>query len=218
LVETQIGVKLELGAASTLLIDAASVSPTNSHVRLTQGQLDVQVPKLGDRRQFAVVTPTAKVVVHGTAFKVTVSRANSGDTNTCVELREGVVTVETQSRTTRLTAPARFGCDPIAARDRGEEARPETASSSGSTATSDRAAEPSAAGPSAGLARSRSSLAAETRLLQAALAKERTGNYAAAERNLRALLSQYPGSVVAPEARAALERLKARGNTPKALE
>jgi hypothetical protein len=213
LVETQMGVKLELAHASTLMLDAASVSPTNGHVSLTEGQVDVQVPKLGEHRQFAVLTPTARVVVHGTAFKVTVSPSSSGEPNTCVELREGVITVETRGGATRLTAPARFGCDP-ASREPVEPTQGDPATSSDPPGSSERAAEPHPLGPGSGVLRPRSSLAAETKLLQAALAKERMGDYAAAERSLRTLLSQYPSSVVAPEARAALERLKSRGNAP----
>ncbi|MGC4068780.1 MAG: FecR domain-containing protein [Polyangiaceae bacterium] len=210
LVETQMGVKLELAHASTLMLDAESVSPSNGHVELTEGEIDVQVPKLGEHRQFAVLTPTAKVVVHGTAFKVSVSPSSRGEPNTCVELREGVITVETRTGATRLTAPSRFGCDFEARKDTSEV----TANSQEAASNAERTAEPHAPGMGSGAVRPRSSLAAETKLLQAALAKERMGDYAAAERSLRTLLSQYPSSVVAPEARAALDRLKSRGNAP----
>jgi TolA-binding protein len=63
--------------------------------------------------------------------------------------------------------------------------------------------------------RQRETLAAEAQLLQAGLASERRGDFQAAARSFEQLAARYPGSPLAPDARAALARVKNRLEAPK---
>ncbi len=202
-VETIAGVRLNLAATSTLLMTDSNASALASRVTLTEGSVDVKVPKLGPNRQFSVLTPTATITVHGTAFSVEVNKGANQPSRTCVRLREGVVSVLADNREERLVAPATWGC--------GGAAEGVTAASAvvvdselskdGVASTSPRARRPNLAGLD------RSTLAQETQLLQRALGAERRKDLVAAEKSLKVLLNLYPNSVVAPEARAALERI-----------
>lgn len=198
-IETLIGVHVALEPSSTLLLSDAAPAAKSSEVTLTEGRIDVKVPKLGQGRQFSVLTPNATITVHGTAFTVTVRRAESQTSRTCVELREGVISVDSEGRVERLIAPARFGCDKTPVSSVATQAEPTT------TTTTTEIAPPPAVNTDT--ARPRYTLAQETRLLQTALGAERRKDFATAEKSLRSLLSTYPNSVVAPEARAALERI-----------
>ena len=226
-IETQIGVRLALSPSSTLLLPNGIQALGKSHVALDEGKVDVLVPKLGPARQFQVLTPTAMVTVHGTAFSVTVTRSASnfeanrvaeGKPSTCVDLREGVISVESAGQVQRLNAPAQWGCgtpnSERAVMPAGVQSAPVGVTDGASTApTVTGASNPSLVPTEA--AKRRSTLAEETRLLQTALVAERSGNRLGAEKNLRALLSTYPNSVVAPDARAALERLSQLPNRRK---
>lgn len=204
-VETNAGVRLNLEASSTLLMTDANTSALASRVTLTDGIVDVKVPKLGPNRQFSVLTPSATVTVHGTAFSVEVRRSGNQSARTCVRLREGVVSVLADGNEERLVAPATWGC---------------TTSAEAVAATSDVVVDSSgdgsaSASPNVGrrpnlAGMDRSTLAQETQLLQRALGAERKKDLVAAEKSLKLLLSLYPKSVVAPEARAALERIAAQ--------
>lgn len=194
--ETRVGARLVLMPASTLLASDDLGQSQATRVRLTQGRVDVKVPKLGPGQSFAVETDTATVTVHGTEFSVSILSDAHGKSSTCVELREGVVTVESGGRAQRLVAPALLGCET-------EADKPAT----------DVESEPAEASPpksetGSATAKRKSTLGLEIRLLQQGLGAEQRHERAAAERFYRGLLKRYPNSVVAPEARAALERLQ----------
>jgi ferric-dicitrate binding protein FerR (iron transport regulator) len=206
--ETLVGVRLALEPSSTLRVNEANQSKKASQVTLSEGSVHVEVPKLGPGRQFSVLTPDTTITVHGTAFTVSLIRTEQQTVHTCVELREGIIEVQSKGRAERLTAPARFGCD--GANATSGDARADA------TPVVDASALPSepansaegALGPET--SRRHNHLAQETRWLQMALGAERRHDYATAEKSLRLLLATNPKSVVAPEARAALERIAAR--------
>ena len=200
--ETRIGARLVLMPASTLLSATDAKAPNAHRVRLTQGRVDVSVPKLGPDQSFAVETETAVVTVHGTAFSVSIVGEQQGKRHTCVELREGVIMVDSGGQSQRLVAPALVGCE---------------LGPSKSTADADQEDQekrellgpvPSKSDASSSASKKKSSLAQEIRLLQRGLGAEQRQDRAAADRFYRALLKQYPNSIVAPEARAAVERLR----------
>src|SRR6185503_14934704 len=68
------------------------------------------VPRLSPGSSFSVVTPNAKVVVHGTKFSVRVDSSEAGVTRTCVRVREGLVAVHHAAGTAMLHANEAWGC------------------------------------------------------------------------------------------------------------
>jgi hypothetical protein len=199
--ETLVGVRLTLAPSSTLQATDTLSTTKSSRVTLIDGSVDVEVPKLGPERQFSVVTPDTTITVHGTAFTVTVRPTSARTTRTCVDLREGTIDATTANRVERLKAPARFGCDDMDAPQSAPD--PEKPKATGSEGTVSTAVHSESL-------RTTHRLAQETRLLQTALGAERRKDYVTAEKSLRQLLAQNPNSVVAPEARAALERIADR--------
>lgn len=200
--ETRIGARIVLMPASTLLSATDAKTPNAHRVRLTEGRVDVTVPKLGPDQSFAVETETGVVTVHGTAFSVSIVGGQQGESHTCVELREGVISVDSGGQSQRVVAPALVGCDiepSKPAADVEQEAQEERAVL---------APVPSKSDASSSASKKKSSLAQEIRLLQQGLAAEQRHDRAAADRLYRVLLRQYPNSIVAPEARAAVERLR----------
>lgn len=206
--ETLIGVRLDIDASTTLLLGESANLARSSEVTLAYGRVNVRVPKLGSERQFSVVTPTATITVHGTAFSVHVEHAGPSKTlQTCVNLQEGVVSVTADGKTTRLQAPARWGCTVEPATD--------TAPAVASHPATPDAASSAQTYPGLDAAKRKSTIGQETRILQLALGAERRKDFASAEKWYKSLLTQYPNSIVAPEARAALERLSAKSETSR---
>jgi len=205
-VETNAGIRINLEASSTLVMTDATTSALASRVTLTDGSIDVKVPKLGPNRQFSVLTPSATITVHGTIFSVEVKRSANQPTRTCVRLREGEVSVLFEGSEVRLVAPAVWGCsasaDAIAATSDVVIESNDSSKTSNANATTGR--RPNLANLD------RSTLAQETQLLQRALGAEQRKDLVGAEKSLKLLLNLYPKSVVAPEARAALERIGAK--------
>jgi TolA-binding protein len=134
-------------------------------------------------------------------------------------LREGVIAVASNGHEDSLVAPATWGCAIAAkaadvASDGGVNIPPtDLLSGSSDGLTSDSVFRQRAT------TFDRSSLAAQARLLDRALRSERRSDLFTAEKALRQLLALYPNSIVAPEARAGLERISARrrGRVPRQL-
>lgn len=209
--EAPSGVRATMDAASTLLMTESKPDSIASRVTLTEGNLDVTVPKLGPNGRFSVVTPSATITVFGTAFSVEVKKPVNQPSRTCVRLREGIVLVSSDGREERLTAPALWGCsshtEPAnTSHVTGEADVPQPSPREPTTQVNGEGARRLAANASANYL-DRSTLLAETRLLQRALGAERRNDLATAERSLRQLITLYPNSVVTPEAREALERI-----------
>lgn len=192
---TPAGLGLRLGNATRLSLAALLGTSSKNQVDLQQGELTCTVPHLQEGQRFAVQTPDARVVVHGTVFSVRVDRARALGQETCVEVTEGVVIVHHQHGETALNAGDRWGCEsePSAGLAISAEA-PQPASSPPPKAAPARIVE-------------HGTLARESELFQRALAAERLGQREQASALLGQLLSKYPGSPLAPEARRALSRV-----------
>jgi ferric-dicitrate binding protein FerR (iron transport regulator) len=182
---TESGVELALGPASKARVRPAERS---QYVELMRGTVSLDVPPLPAGSTFSVVTPDATVTVHGTRFSVSYSATSL----TCVQVREGKVSVARRDRAPELlVAGQASGCDRAvggagaASRDRGlAEQRPT------------------------------STLAEENRLLRRALAAEQRGDGAAATRAAHDLLGRHPSSPFAEEARRIVARIESRRERP----
>jgi hypothetical protein len=188
------GLELELGAATRVSLAALSPHKRRDRVYLSEGQLTCRVPPLDTEEHFSVVTPDARVVVHGTVFTVRVGSAGS-DRPTCVQVAEGKVVVHHRNGQSVLEPGASWGCTP------------ETTSAPSAVERDSRTALRPPSRAAAVASGASGTLARETALLQSALAHERAGRSQAAVETLRELLAKHPQSPLLPEARRALERV-----------
>jgi ferric-dicitrate binding protein FerR (iron transport regulator) len=200
------GMELELQENSTVSLKELGVSRTAAALRLDRGRVRCAIPH-DPSRVFSVVTADARIVDVGTVFSVSVVPSETG-AKTLVQVEEGEVMVEHAGKQVRLRAPASWSslveAEPVAL-------EPPTSSSAEvepASPVSQRRDTP------AGKKR-RDTLDAETQLLQAGLASEQRGDYRGAVRDLEQLVKRYPGSPLAPDARAALARVKGRLESPK---
>lgn len=210
-VEAPSGVRAVLGASTTLMMTETNPEVVASRVTLTDGDLDVTVPKLGPNSRFSVVTPTATITVFGTAFSVEVRKSSNQPSRTCVRLREGIIQVTSDGHEERLAAPATWGCGGHVVDAKPAPAPVDIPPPPAHELTP--TVNPEGSRRSSATNLDHSTLFAETKLLQRALGAERRGDLVAAEKSLRQLITLYPSSVVTPEARAALERVSSRRNS-----
>jgi hypothetical protein len=98
------GARVELAENSRVRLQAASspAPPMESRFTLLEGRVDVHVPHLDRGSSFAVLTPQAEVVVHGTVFSVEVLEPGGDLAETCVSVREGLVGVRSLGSETLL--------------------------------------------------------------------------------------------------------------------
>ncbi|HEX7669350.1 MAG TPA: FecR domain-containing protein [Polyangiaceae bacterium] len=197
--ETMQGLELHVEGGSRLTLSGMSVSGPERSVELQDGQIGCSVPKLPKGEHFSVVTPNARVVVHGTRFTVRVESVEVGVTRTCVRVQEGVVSVHDRAGVATLLVGDEWGCGAVAAR--GTEAR-------SAPPFQRRPLHPSLRADTARTRPERTgTLAEETALLQTGLAAERRGQRGPAAAAFTRLLSRFPDSPLAPEARGALDRV-----------
>jgi ferric-dicitrate binding protein FerR (iron transport regulator) len=202
---TDTGVALEFGAGSTADL---SFTPNRQQIALNRGKVELSVPKLTAGTSLSVATPDAVVTVHGTRFSVEVM---SGQT--CVKVSEGVVSVARAEARERLTRGQSSGCTPLLA--------PSSSERAAEALVTTRAAGPLANTPAEAEARSKpkssGTLLQENRLFQSALRAEQSGDRARAELLATQLLTRYPDSVMAADARRLLGRMRtARSGTHQA--
>jgi hypothetical protein len=202
--ETQAGVRLDLAGASELALTAIDPGRKHHRVSLTLGRLDVRVPHLTSGEAFSVVTPHATVTVHGTAFAVEVSRAADGASRTCVQVSEGAVVVRHAAEEDTIVPGGSWGCGEV----RAAEAAPTPLAPARERSGTNPAPPVGKRDQGVSSNTQASTLGVEADLLQKALGAEREGDLARAERLLVTLLRSYPNSVVAPDARAALDRVR----------
>jgi hypothetical protein len=196
--ETEAGLRLDLDANSRVSLAEMAEQGPERRVELRGGQLACAVPKLMAGSSFAVVTPNARVVVHGTKFTVRVDSSEAGVTRTCVRVREGLVAVHHATGRAMLHAGEAWGCPGEA-----PVALAEVPVKAPAKAVVRRAAPVNTPPRPA----REGTLARETELLQSALAAERGGRRDAAVASLTELLATYPESPLSPEAREALKRV-----------
>jgi hypothetical protein len=165
-------------------------------LHFARGAIECRVPKLPPGQHFSVITPDATVVVHGTTFRVVVSDVGAA-LRTCVSVSEGVVTVNDGTSETRVEALQSWGCAP----PKEGSITPSPSSPGPTPKTQD--PPPSAEGQRP----SRGTLKEENRLFQAGLAAEQKGDARKAAASFSLLLSRYPQSPLAADARTALDRV-----------
>lgn len=208
-VTTARGVRIELSRHTDVDLGALDVESPQNTLRVLDGEVECRVPPLGPGERFAVTTRDAEVIVHGTVFRVRTNPAGSPH-GTCVSVTEGRVAVRHTAGTVVLDPGQSFGCEPPASSTPVAEA---------TAATKPEAVEPKAPRRTANRverrakekdARASGSLEQENQLLSGGLSAERAGDCAKAIRAFNELLSRYPSTPLAPEARGGLYRCKAR--------
>jgi ferric-dicitrate binding protein FerR (iron transport regulator) len=222
-ISTHEGLDLDLGPESKALVGRLGGSAERQRVRLDAGHLSCSVPKLGEAREFSVVTPDARVVVHGTRFTVEVRDTEDGKPHTCVRVSEGKVSVhgvgaDANTAAVFLTAGSQYGCDIPEAKADMEDAvagSPYEPSYVAEPAYEDLAevdSRDSARKSPAPLSPVRApgatgTLEVETRLLQTALRAERRGDRRESRARANELLARYPRSPLRKDAELLLDRL-----------
>jgi hypothetical protein len=182
-------------------LDAVGVSPA---LRLDRGRVRCVIAHQPGRT-FSVVTAAARVIDVGTIFSVSVDNGEGGP-RTFVHVEEGEVLVQFAGGESRITAAQTWT----------------SATESSKTAAvaqppSVPAAEPSSApGRRRDLVKRRyQTLDAETELLRSGLAREQKGDLRGAVTAFETLVTRYPESQLASDARAALSRVKGRLESSK---
>lgn len=204
-VTTARGVRIELSRRTDVDLGALDVESRQNTLRVLDGEVECRVPPLGPGERFAVTTRDAEVIVHGTVFRVRTNQPGSAH-GTCVSVTEGHVTVRHAQGTVALDPGQSFGCDTLAAPV--ADAAPAAKGDAESVEPKAPRRAASRVERRAKDARPSGTLEQENQLLMGALSAERAGECAKASRLFSELLSRYPGTPLAPEARGGLERCK----------
>lgn len=206
-VTTARGVRIELSRHTDVDLGALDVESRQNTLRVLDGEVECRVPPLGPGERFAVTTRDAEVVVHGTVFRVRTNRAGT-PYGTCVSVTEGHVTVRHAQGTVALDPGQSFGCEaPTAAAPVSEPApaaQPEPVERRAPRRAANRVER------RAKDTRPSGTLEQQNQLLSGGLSAERAGDCTKASRLFNELLSRYPETLLAPEARGGLYRCKAR--------
>lgn len=157
-------------------------------VQLESGSLALRVPKLGAAK-LSVRTSDALVEVHGTEFTVEVA-GQGAQSSTRVLVREGVVSVTANGERTLLGAGQSWSSK--------LDARPSPVPEAPSATAVEAAAPPAISGVSN---KGSSDLAEQNRLLQSALDARKRGATDVALDQLEALMTRFPRSELAHNAR-----------------
>jgi hypothetical protein len=212
------GVAVDAEGETAVEVDAPfdrSVHPDEA-IALAHGRIGLRVPRRPEGTSFRVRTPDVEVVVRGTAFTVWVCEGCGGTiSNTRVAVSEGVVGVVHAGVETLVYPGQTWPPSAAAAPSVPVGAEPPAAVAPGLLETSKppapsvavlpqpvTGAKPSAAPPTPS-----STLAEQNRLYQSALEARRRGDDARAVVLLDELLTRFPGSPLAQEAR--VERVRA---------
>jgi hypothetical protein len=206
--ETAEGSKANVRAADGLEIELETgtrvgleeLQAKSRRLKLLRGAVRCAVPHRSASEPFLVLTPDATIVDLGTVFTVSVE---GPDHATHVTVQEGEVMVRHAAGESRVRAPGSWSSsvnaiapEPSAAEPEPAPTAPRPAPSLGATAS----ARPSRV----------DTLNEQAQLLRQGLAAERQGRFSEARSALSTLLRKYPSSSLAPDARAALERVEAR--------
>jgi hypothetical protein len=211
-IKTDSGLQIELRENTRVSLGEMSGNEPRVALHLDAGAVRCVIPHLTEGHTFSVITPDAKVIDRGTIFTVSVE-GSGASAHTVVQVEEGVIVVQTASGETQLTASQSWGTPaPVAPTTE----QPPVASTAGASAES-AARAPAASGAHRGAdtqKQMRGTLEDETTLLRMGLADERKGDLRSAASAFESLLSRYPESPLAPEARAGLARVKGTLGSP----
>jgi hypothetical protein len=206
-VRTADGLEIEL--RSQTRVSLGELKASKSQVRLLGGGIRCNIPHRASQQAFQVVTPDVTVVDLGTVFTVSLEGPNLA---THIAVEEGEVLIEKASGQTRLRAPGTWSSAPAVTEAPAAASTPGLAPSAPIPvpAPSANLARPAARTPS-GKAAPTATLDVESQLLRQGLAAERQGRRAEAISAFTQLITEYPHSPLAPDARAALARIEAGG-------
>jgi hypothetical protein len=205
-IKTSGGLEIALLENTRVSLGELGAAADSSAVRLERGRVRCVIPH-EPGRTFSVLTSAARVVDIGTTFSVSVEPSDAGP-KTSVHVEEGEVLVQFVGGQRRLTAAQSWS-------SASEPSVPVVAAAPMPAAT---AAEPVpvVVGPRREPGKRRAeTLEAETKLLRLGLASEQRGDLQAAATAFQTLVTRYPESQLAVDAKAALVRVKGRLESPK---
>jgi ferric-dicitrate binding protein FerR (iron transport regulator) len=201
-IKTAGGLQLDLLENTKVSLAELGAERGSSALKLERGRVRCVIEHRPERT-FEVVTPAARIIDVGTVFSVTVDPVSAV---TVVHVEEGTVLVEHAGAQTRLTAAQTWS----SASEAAPAAPPPPAPATAADET-----EPAPSSHREPAKRRTPTLAAETELLQSGLRSEQQGDLRAAEGSLKALVTRYPASPLAPDAKAALARVRSRLESQK---
>jgi len=202
LIKTETGLEIELRENTRVSLAEMNSAEPRFALHLDAGAVRCIVPHLAEGHTFSVVTPDARIVDRGTIFTVSVEGSGPA-ARTIVRVEEGAVLVQHASGDTQLSATQSWRS--------GAAAEQAVASARAGGSTESTARGPAAVGARRGVdipKQPRGTLDEETSLLRLGLANERKGDLRGAAASFESLLSRYPDSQLAPDARAGLSRVK----------
>jgi FecR protein len=203
-IKTSAGMEIDLLENTKVSLGELGASSVSSALRLDHGRVRCVIPHQPGRT-FSVVTAAARVIDVGTIFSVSVEQTDAGP-KTVVHVEDGEVLVQYPGGQSRLTASQSWVS--------GNEPNKPAADA----APADVAVEelPATQSPQRNLVKRRpETLAAEAKLLRGGLASEQKGDLRGAVTAFEALVTRYPDSQLAPDAKAALARVKGRLESSK---
>lgn len=203
-IKTSGGLEIALLENTRVSLGELGAAAASSAVRLERGRVRCVIPHQPGRT-FSVLTSAARVIDIGTIFSVGVEPTATGP-KTVVHVEEGEVLVQFAGGQQRLTASQSWasGSEPSA---------PVVAVAPGATVEEPAAIAP---GPRREPSKRRpETLESETKLLRVGLASEQKGDFQAAAAAFQTLVTRYPDSPLAVDAKAALVRVKGRLESPK---
>jgi FecR protein len=203
-IKTSGGLEIALLENTRVSLGDLGAASASSAVRLERGRVRCVIPHQPGRT-FSVLTNVARVIDVGTIFSVSVEPTEAGP-KTVVYVEEGEVLVEFAGGQRRLTASQSWTSP-------SEPTSPPVA-----PAAIAHAEEPTPAAPSPRrepVKRRVETLDSETKLLRSGLASEQKGDFTAAAAAFQKLVTRYPESQLAPDAKAALLRVKGRLESTK---
>lgn len=205
-IKTSGGLEIDLLERTRVSLGELGAAGVSSALRLDRGRVRCVIPH-DPGRTFSVVTSVARVIDVGTTFSVSVEETPTLP-KTVVHVEEGEVLIQFAGGQRRLTASQSWmsGAEP-------------TEPAAAIPAPEVAAFEPQPQLPSAARReaprRRPETLETESRLLRSGLASEQKGDFRAAADAFQTLMTRYPGSPLAPDAKAALKRVKGRLESSK---
>jgi ferric-dicitrate binding protein FerR (iron transport regulator) len=206
-IKTSGGLEIALLENTRVSLGELGAAASSSAVRLERGRVRCVIPHQPGRT-FSVLTSAARVVDIGTIFSVSVE-ATDGGPKTVVHVEEGEVLVQFAGGQQRLTAAQSWT-------SAGEPSTPVVAAAPAPASAEEPAPAVVGAGPRREPGKRRvETLETETKLLRLGLASEQKGDFRAAAAAFQTLVTRYPDSQLAVDAKAALLRVKGRLESPK---
>jgi len=203
-IKTSGGLEIDLLENTRVSLGELGAAGVSSALRLDRGRVRCVIPH-DPGRTFSVVTSVARVVDVGTTFSVSVEETAAGP-KTVVHVEEGEVLVQFAGGQRRLTASQSWTSGTEPQEPVAELPPPEVAVEQPPLPPAARR-EP--------VKRRPETLETESRLLRSGLASEQKGDFRAAAQAFQTLMSRYPESPLAPDAKAALKRVKGQLESSK---